>query len=334
MVGSGDRICFIGEAIQRDHRPEGLFTEALHLGVDPFKDGRLIEVGAQVRACPTTGEHCGPLGLGIFDVLGHRLQLGGAGQGAHVIAPVESGAQRHRLDRCHELFLEPVIDRIGDVHPLGGDTKLSSVGEGGAHRAFHCPIDVGITQDQDWVLAAELQGAADQPIGTALGDDLAGGRGAGEADVVGPADHLRADLGAGTGHGLPQILGETGLLEQACTDQGGEHRLRVRLDHHGIAGCDRGNAIAQSQREWIVPRSDDAHDTLGHMVDLHLSQPWHSPDCLVGAHDLLGALAVVARRQRYVKRLIVGMLARFAGLPDDHIHDLGLMLHHQIVQAQ
>ena len=127
---------------------------------------------------------------------------------------VEARPEPHRLDARDEPRDEPVVDLVGDEHPLDRDAQLAGVGEAGAHRPLGGPVDVGVAEHQDRVLAAELERAADQPLGALLGDELAGRGGAGEADVVGAPDDLRADLAARTGDDLPQVLREAGLLEQ------------------------------------------------------------------------------------------------------------------------
>ena len=130
--------------------------------------------------------------------------------------PGRSAIASRALD---ELGPEPVVDLVGDEHPLHRDAQLAGVGEARPDRALGGPVEVGVAQDQDRVLAAELERAADQPVGALLRDQLAGGGGAGEADVVGALDDRRTELAAGPGDDVPEALREAGLLEQLGAEQ-------------------------------------------------------------------------------------------------------------------
>ncbi len=238
------------------------------------------------------------------------------------------------MTRATKRAHEAVVDLVGDEHPLGRDAQLAGVGEARAHRPLRGAVEVGVAEHQDRVLPAELERAADQPVGALLRDRLAGGGRAGEADVVGAADDLRAELASGTGHHLPQVPGEAGLLEQLHAHQRGEHRLRVGLVHHGVAGEQRGQTVAQRQRERVVPRRDDPDDTLGDAVDLDPGETGHDTGDPLGVQVPVSGAAVVARGQRDVQRLVVRVLAGLAGLPADHVADLRLPLEEQVVQAE
>ncbi len=236
--------------------------------------------------------------------------------------------------RADELLLEPVVDLVGHEHPLHRDAELAGVGEAGADRALGRPVQVGVAQHQDRVLAAQLQRAADQPVGALLGDQLAGRGGAGEADVVGALDDRAAELATRTGDDVPEVLGEAGLLEQLRAEQRGQHGLGVRLGDHGVAGQQRRDAVAQGQRERVVPGRDDADDALGHVVDLDPGQDRDRAQLALGVEVAVGRTCVVAGREGDVHRLVVGVLAGLAGLPADEVHDLVLAVHHDVVQPQ
>ena len=188
-------------------------------GRDALEDGRLVEVRAEVGPRLAAGQHPGALRDGVVHVAYDGVELLLGDQRAHVVAPVERRAEGHRLGALHEPLDEPVVDLVGDEHPLHRDAELAGVGEARPHRAFRRLVEVGVAQDQDRVLAAELQRAADQPLRAALGDQLAGGRRAGEADVVRAADDLRPEVRAGAGDDLPEVLREAGLLEQLRAEQ-------------------------------------------------------------------------------------------------------------------
>ena len=161
-------------------------------GRDALEDRRLEEVRAEVGPGLAAGEHAGALGDGVLDVGGRRCRAG-PGEISEPMSMPQSRrrAERHRLGAGHEPLDEPVVDLVGDEHPLHRDAQLAGVGEGRADRALGGLLEVGVAQHQHRVLAAELERAADQPLGALLRDQLAGGGRAGEADVVGALDDRR-----------------------------------------------------------------------------------------------------------------------------------------------
>ena len=195
-------------------------------------------------------------------------------------------------------------------------------------------MHVGVAEHEHRVLATELERAADEPLGAPLGDDPAGGGGAGEADVVGVRDDRATHLGTGAGDDLPGLGREAGLLEQLGGEQRGEHGLRVGLGHHRVAGQERRDAVAERHRERVVPRRDDADDTLRHAVDLGTGEHREHAADAPGVEVLVGGAGVVARGEREVGDLEVGVLAGLARLPHDEVDELLLPVEEQVVQPQ
>ena len=308
--------------------------EAGHLGRDALEDGRLVEERAEVGPGPAAGEHPRALGDGVVHVGDDGVELGLADQRAHVVAPVEGGAEGHRLGARDEPLEEPVVDLVGDEQPLHRDAELAGVRERGADRALGGLLEVGVAEHQDRVLAAELERAADQPLGAALRDELAGGGRAGEADVVGARDQLGPDLGAGTGDDLPEVGREAGLLEQLGREQRRQHGLGVGLGDDGVAGQQRREAVAQRHRERVVPGRDDADDALGDPVELDPGEHREDAADAAGVEVLVGRAPVVAGGERDVERLVEGVLAGLAGLPADQVDDLLLAVEHEVVEPQ
>ena len=165
--------------------------------------------------------------------------------------------------------------------------------------------------------------------------DGAPGRGrAGEADVVGLGDDRAADLGAGTGDDLPQLGREAGLVEQLGGQQRGQHGLGVGLGDDGVAGEQGREAVAERHRERVVPGRDDADDALRHAVDLGAGEHREHAADAPGVEVLVGRAGVVARGQREVGDLEVGVLAGLARLPHDEVDELVLPVEQEVVQAQ
>ena len=128
--------------------------------------------GARSGRCLPPVSTRAPLATASSTWAADRVELRLRDQRAHVDAPVHAGAERHRLGPGHEPLHEPVVDLVGDEHPLRRDAQLAGVGEAGPDRALGGLLQVGVAQDQDRVLAAELQRAADQPLGAALAATL------------------------------------------------------------------------------------------------------------------------------------------------------------------
>ena len=245
------------------------------------------------------------------------------------------GAERHRLGARDEL--RPRTGR----RPGRRRTSAPSRRRAGrrwrsrADGALGGAVEVGVAQDQHRVLAAELERAADQPVGALLRDQLAGGGRAGEADVVGALDHRRAELAARARRRRSTGPGGKPASSSSCgAEQRREHRLGVGLGDHRVAGEQGREAVAQRHRERVVPRRDDPDDALGHVVDLDPGQPRDDAELALGVEVLVRRAGVVARGQRDVQRLVEGVLAGLAGLPADQVDDLVLAVEHQVVQPQ
>ena len=132
--------------------------------------------------------------------------------------------------------------------------------------------------------------SSEQPISRSAqpcGDQPAGRGRAGEADVVGAADHLGPDLASPGRRPRPQVRREAGLLEQLGAEQRGEHGLRVRLGDHGVAGQQRRQPVAERHRERVVPGRDDPDDALGDAVDLDPGQAGDDAELALGVEVLV-----------------------------------------------
>ena len=79
-----------------------------------------------------------------------------------------AGLQPDRLDPADEPVDEPVVDLVGDVHPLHRHAQLPGVREARADGALGGAVEVGVAEHQHRVLATELQRAADQSLGALL----------------------------------------------------------------------------------------------------------------------------------------------------------------------
>src|SRR3546814_13543139 len=101
-VCSSDLLGLVVEAVDRDHRTEGLVPEAGHLLGDALEDGRLVEVETEVRARLAPGEDLGALGHGVPDVGGDGFELVLGDNRADVGGPLVAGAEAQRPGGIHD----------------------------------------------------------------------------------------------------------------------------------------------------------------------------------------------------------------------------------------
>ena len=281
-----------------------------------------------------TGEHGGALGLGVLDVLGDRPQLRLVDERAHVVAELERGAERHRLDGGDEARDELLGDVLVDDDPLGRDAQLAGAGEGGAHGPLDGLVQVGVGRDVDGVLAPELEAEAHEPRGRVLGDLAAGRRRPGVADVVGGVDDRLTGLPAGPEDDLEDPLGQARLTEQVDPGERGDRALLVRAQHDGVAGHEGGQGVGDRQAQRVVPRGDDPDDALGVVVHPGLGEHRVGAGDLARAQVPLGGAAVVAGGESRVDDLLEGLLAHLAGLDLHEVEQLDLALEDEVVEAQ
>ena len=192
----------------------------------------------------------------------------------------------------------------------------------------------GVGEHEQRVLAAELHGAALEAL-AALRRDLAARRGGpGEHEEVGAVDERSAELGAAAGDHLEEAGGQPRLLQQAGRPQATEGRERVRLEHHAVAGDERGQGVADRQRERVVPRRDDADHAARTMVDARGGE--HGQRALRASRPqgLRRRVPVVARLDGDVEHLFERVDARLAALELDDIEDLLRVGEHEVVEAQ
>ena len=193
----------------------------------------------------------------------HLGQLVGAGQRAHVVGEVEAAPSLHACERLGEARHEGVVDGVVHVDALDADAELAAVGADAPHGARARRARARVGQDQHGVLAAELQAqlisrsphcaATMRPVAVEPVNMM-------KSACV---DERRAELGAAAGDHLEEAGGQARLLQQVGRPEGGERRLRVGLDDHGVAGDQRRDGVADAERERVVPGRDDADQARG-----------------------------------------------------------------------
>ena len=184
---------------------------------------------------------------------------------------------------------------------------------------------VGVVQDDQGGVAAELQVRSLEVPGGEFADAAADRGRAGEADDphqrVG--DQRLADVGAAGQH-VQQAVGQAGLLEDPGEDDAaGDRRARVRLEHDRVAERERRGDRADGQDLREVERRDHANHADRHPLGEAEARLLARQQLAVGAGRERGRL--VDLLDGHVG-LELGGGADLAGLPDHPALDLGGVL--------
>ena len=158
------------------HRPPG----------NRIEHRQRVEVAAEVitldrRSRAPSATAAGQLffDVGFLATVDHRPDLGAI---VTAIADLASGS----LASSHETVFWNCIERpwLLDIDAFGADTHLAGVAEGVRRGELCCSVEIGIVEDDQWILSPQFQ---DDTLETAAGtfEDVCPGRaGAGEGDEV------------------------------------------------------------------------------------------------------------------------------------------------------
>ena len=172
---------------RRDRRDRAEDLLAVDLGVVGHvdQDGRRVEeAGSAVRLA---ADHDRGTGRDrAVDQPGHRLDRLLVDERADVGAVVLAAAEGERAHPVGELLGELVGDRGVHQEPVGGGARLAHVAHLGEHRAVDGGVDVGVVEDEERRVAAELHADPLELVGGLLHHQLPDPGGAGEADLAQP----------------------------------------------------------------------------------------------------------------------------------------------------
>ena len=130
------------------------------------------------------------------------------------VALVHRVAEHDRAHQVGDPGDEGVVERALDVGPGGGGAVLAGVDQRAGDRALHRGLQVGVVEDHERRLAAELEVHPLRPDGTRApspGGPTAGGAGEGHHVDVGMADQRLAGHPAGAGDHVDDPVGDAGL---------------------------------------------------------------------------------------------------------------------------
>ena len=166
-VGRGDRLVVGVEGPHRRDGAEDLLVEQARVVGDVGEHRRLVEVAGAVDA-RAADEHLGAALARVVDELGDLAALVVVDQRADLDVGLGAAADLHVADLRRELLGELVGDRAGDVEAVGRRARLAAVAHLGDQRALDRGVDVGVVEDQERRVAAELHRHAQDLVGRLL----------------------------------------------------------------------------------------------------------------------------------------------------------------------
>src|SRR5829696_152271 len=158
-VGPAGRLVLLGEPLHGDDRPEDLVLHHLVVLGEAGHDGGLVEVAAgQVPLDPVAAGRDLRVLRRPLEEAHHPVELVLVVQGAeeHVLVVGEPGlgaVLRLLGERGHEV----VVDAGTGEHPGGGGAVLAGVEVAGHRDGLGGRLEVGVVEDDDRRLAAELE---------------------------------------------------------------------------------------------------------------------------------------------------------------------------------
>src|SRR6266540_3962630 len=258
VVGRRHRRLFGVERRPRRDRAEDLLLEHARVAGHAGQHGGLVEVAAAVAG--TAADHRGgALAERVVDQLADLLHRRPVDQRAHLDAVVGAAADPQRAHALGQPGGEALGERLGHVEAVGRGAGFADVTHLGDHRALDREVDVGVVEDQERGVAAELHGDAQDLVGR-LGDERAADLGgAGERQLAGAPvlDQRLHHRAGGLGDDHVEHPGrQAALLQDAGEGEHRQRRLLGGLDHHGAAGGDGRADLAGAHRHGEVPRRD------------------------------------------------------------------------------
>ncbi len=163
------------EAHERGDGPEDLLAHDLHVGRHVADDGGAVEerAGLVDRA---TGENLGALLDGVADQRLDLLDRLAVDQRADVRAGLEARSDGELLHGFDEGRRETVVDAGLHENAVGADAGLAGVAVFGGHGAGHRLLEIGVVEDEERRVAAELEGELLHGVGALAVEHLADAR--------------------------------------------------------------------------------------------------------------------------------------------------------------
>ena len=169
---------------------------------------------------------------------------------------------RERAHRAGQLVDERVVDLVLREEAVGADAGLAHVAELRGERALDRGVEIGVVEDDERRVAAQLQPDLLHRAGGLAHQELADFGRAGEADEAHRRmlAHRLADRRRAAGEQVEDAGGHPGALRQFAEGERGERRGVGGLDHRRAADRDRRRHLAGDHRGGEVPRRDRRDD--------------------------------------------------------------------------
>ncbi len=260
VVGERDRFVGRAEGHRRQHRPEDLLAR---------QDRRRLDLGDQRRRIETAAfgqrsgraPHLRALAFARLDQPLDPFELDRRDDRADVDRLVERVADPQRLHPRPQLGVHPLGDRFGDQQPRAGAAHLALVEPDRVDDALDRAVEIGILEDDERRLAAELERQLLARAGGRLTDGAADLGRAGEGDLVDVVvfDQRRAGR-AVAGDDVDDAGRQPDLDADLGEGERGQRRELGRLQHDGVSCGQRRRDLPRQHQQREVPRDDLAAD--------------------------------------------------------------------------
>ncbi|MCG3142452.1 MAG: hypothetical protein HDKAJFGB_03920 [Anaerolineae bacterium] len=237
-----------------------------------------------------------------------------------------------------ETVNEFAFDGFGDIGARGGGTFLTAETERAARRSFRRHIQIGVFGNDDGILAAHFGNdrfqILDAEIAIEVHPDIIR---TGKGDAVNHWIHaqLFADGRAGAHDEIENAVGQAGVHQTFGEKIRADRRFGRGFLHDGIARNQRGGGHARRQRDWKIPRRDDAEHAVRQQDRLRARIFAGRGERVHKALARFNRIAIVANDFGGFVHFGDAFAARFAdfechdggGLPRAFIHQIGGAAH-------
>lgn len=267
VVSTGDGLVLGSEAGDSNEGSEYLLAVDAHRVLNIGEDSGLDEEATaitNVLVRHAAGNERRALGLTGLNVFKHAFVLGLSdlralegvvGEGVTDLA----GGKDDLLEELNELFIYRVVYkdsgcRSADLTLVVHDTNVCPLGS---------LLEVGIFEDNQWRLAASLEGDVLQGACGHLHDLASGRSGTSEGDLVnaGVADQRTTSNTAMAVHNVNNTRGEPSLLDKSGQVQNAKRGLLGGLEDDSVTARKRRAQLPCCHRQGEVPRNNLANDT-------------------------------------------------------------------------
>src|SRR5262245_35011428 len=189
IISQPQCLRLILDAHNWEQRTEGFLSHDLHRMIDPGQDSRLEVPALEIWVAAATAQDLRSTRPGIGNLVFYDIHLFGKSHGADIDAFTRARLLCVRaLAKCPGLFDDPANKIVGytlfDINALDRDTNLAGIGESAPDRSIGCSFEIGITQNDHRVLAAQLETYRNQAPRCTFGHHPA------RADASGECDHI------------------------------------------------------------------------------------------------------------------------------------------------